>query len=73
MEATEAILKGISPGQTMKMIRKESINSPLLFLEEVWLCDLNVSLFDLLALQNKALNLFMKIFIDIETHSQMNR
>lgn len=73
MEATEARIKGISPGQTMKMIRKESINSPLLFLEEVWLCDLNVSLFDLLALQNKALNLFMKIFIDIETHSQMNR
>jgi hypothetical protein len=73
MEATEARIKGISPGQTMKMIRKESINSPLLFLEEVWLCDLNVSLFDLPALQNKALNLFMKIFIDIETHSQMNR
>lgn len=57
----------------MKMIRKESINTPLLFPEKVWLCDLNVSLFDLLALQNKALNLFMKIFIDIETHSQMNR
>lgn len=73
MEATEAILKGISPGQTMKMIRKESINSPLLFLEEVWLCGLNVTLFDLPAHQNKALNLFMKIFIDIETHSQMNR
>jgi hypothetical protein len=55
------------------MIRKESINPPLLFLEEVWLCGLNVTLFDLPAHQNKALNLFMKIFIDIETHSQMNR